>query len=488
METGLTRNAVISELTRSPHGKLEEYLPVGKKALSDDGDFYSHLIAWNTRKGQIRDAKVALPVIGLMARSYGAEFRDNSLACLACLDPRNLLRGVKWAREQKIKASEDRHLNAMVRRYLAVREDNYAKWERAAVQHRASMKELYVLSHMKPTRAVYGEILFGRKYPKDSVFAVLGQLKDMAPLEIAGEIITRKIPFLIALGALGAKQKDPDVLMALIERMSPTELVTNMKRMEKLGVKTVPALRAALEQALGKAAKSGANILKTSVAADAVEDEGIAGKLRGLQEKQIEKARTIDGNWLILSDKSGSMQHAIEASRHIAGTLTKFVKGQVTLAFFDTVAYGMDVSGKTYEEIAVKTKLVTANGGTVIGSGLRGAMDKGIDIDGIVIVSDGGDNSPSFAPAYEAYKKKFDKEPTVYFFRMKGDADTLTPQCKRAGIELQTFELGATLDYYSLPALVQTMRVSRYSLVQEIMDCQLLTLDLVLPIKEKVNA
>lgn len=488
MEIGLTRNQILSELCKSPHGDLKEYLAIGKRAVSADGHFYGHMLVYNQRKGQIRDAKVALPVIGLMARSYGPEFRDNALACLACLDPRNLVRAVNWAREQKVAASEDRHLNAMVRRYLAVREDNYAKWERAAVQHRKSLKQLYVLSHMKPTRTMYGEILFERKYPNDSVFTILGQLKNMAPLEIAGEIITRKIPFLIALGALGAKQKDPDVLMALIDRMSPTELVTNMKRLEKLGVKTVPALRAALEQALKKAAKSGANLLKTSVAAEAVEDEAISEKLRDLQEKQIEKAKSIEGNWLVMADKSGSMSRAIELARHVAGALTKFVKGQVTLVFFDTGAYGMDVSGKTLEEIQKKTAKVTAGGGTMIGTGLQGAMDQGLDVDGIAIISDGGDNSPSFAPAYERYKKKFDKEPTVYFYRTSGDPDRLTAQCQQAGIDLQTFDLTQGLDYYAIPQLVQTMRVSRYSLIQEIMDYELLKIEDVLPRKEMVNA
>lgn len=483
-ESGLTKNEIISSLTRSPHGKLEEYLPLGRKAIVEEADFFQHLISWNQRKGQIRDAKVALPVIGLMQRD--PEYVDNCLANLACLDPRNLVRAVKWARELKTKASQDRKLNAMVSTYLFARELNFAKWERATLQHRESMKTLYVLAHRKPVRAVYAEILFERKYPNDSVFGVLGQLKNMKPLEIAGEIITRKIPFLIALGALGAKQKDPDVLMALIDRMSPTELVTNMKRLEKLGVKTIPALRAALEQALGKAAKSGKSILKTTVAAEAIDDEGISEKLNALQEKQIAKAKSIDGNWLVLADKSQSMHSAIELSRQVASTLVKFVKGTVTLAFFDTACYYADVTGKTLEEITAGTKRVTAAGGTLIGAGLQAIIEKKQEIDGIAIISDGGDNYVTFAPAYERYKKQFEKEPTVYFYRVKGDPDRLTAQCQGV-VDLQTFDIGDTTDYYSIANLVQTMRTNRYGLIQEIMDTPLMKLDDIFPRKEEAQ-
>src|SRR6266850_1881417 len=98
LESGLTKQKIIAELTRSPHGKLNEYLPLGSKAVDQDPDFMAHLIAWDADKGQVRDAKVALPVVFL--RGYGInksdELLDNAYAHLAKLNPRELLRAYRF--------------------------------------------------------------------------------------------------------------------------------------------------------------------------------------------------------------------------------------------------------------------------------------------------------------------------------------------------------------------------------------------------------
>ena len=90
--------------------------------------------------------------------------------------------------------------------------------------------------------------------PKGSVFEAVAGLKKMSPVEAAGAILKFKIPFLVAAGALEEKAKEPDLVLALINRMSSSELVNNTKTLEKLGLKTNPALRGAFEKALEKAA------------------------------------------------------------------------------------------------------------------------------------------------------------------------------------------------------------------------------------------
>jgi len=93
-EQGITKNEIISELTRSPHGELEQYVPVALRAAQEEAEFLSHLIAWNEGKGRIRDSKVALPVISLSVPDFNGELLENSMAHLAMLDPRNLLKAV----------------------------------------------------------------------------------------------------------------------------------------------------------------------------------------------------------------------------------------------------------------------------------------------------------------------------------------------------------------------------------------------------------
>lgn len=504
MESGLSKNQIITELTRSPHahgmvkfkdgkaikgGSFSEYIPVGKRAAVEQPEFLAHLIAWNQRKGQVRDSKVALPVVSLLDRDFPDEFVDNSLAHIALLGPRELLRAYRFSLDAKV-PHRSRFRN-LVHAYCEKNERNKAKWERVAIQHRNTLKELYALSHYDC--ADYARsILFDSHYPDGSLFERIKNLRNMTPTEAAGTIITYGLPFLIVRGALAEKAKDPDILLALIQRMSPTELVTNSKMLEALGLNTNPALRGAYQKRLEAAAKSTKNVLKTTQAVDAVESEELKDKLRGLQEKQI-AAMGVEGNWLVLADKSGSMTHAIEAARQVSATLAKMVKGKVWLVFFDTAPQTVDVTGCTLDMIQKATKYITANGGTSIGCGLQRMLEAKEEIDGIAIVSDGGENStPRFPEVYKKYSEAFGKEVPVYLYRCMGDSPHLVGAMQSAGIDMQVFDLSAKMDYYSLPNLVSTMRTNRYSLVDEIMATRLLKLEEVLPLipfrKEVINA
>jgi hypothetical protein len=52
----------------------------------------------------------------------------------------------------------------------------------------------------------------------------------------------------------------------------------------------------------------------------------------------------------------------------------------------------------------------------------------------------------------------------------------------KAGLDMQTFDLrDSSVDYYSLPNMLATMRAGKYALLEEVMATPLLTLDKVLP-------
>jgi hypothetical protein len=475
-EVGLTKQRIIAELTKSPHGKLEAYVPVGRQAVDSDPEFFAHLIAWAAVKSEIRDVKVALPVLAL-AHNDNREFSENALAHLADLAPRDLLRALDFARLLK---HHPRYLRRFVERYLRDLEADRHGFDRTALQHRQTVKRLYALYHVAPG-AHAAACLFGEA-PKGSVFDVVKRLDAMSPSEAAGAIIGRKIPFLIAAGALKAKLKEPDVVMALIKAMSPTELVTNMKFLEKLGVKTDPALRAALDEALAKAATSRKPkaSMKASTAAAAQTDEKLQAQLHKLQEQQLDQM-VIKGKWLVLGDKSGSMQEAIAMSIEIAAMLARTAE-QVSLVFFDSGPRYIEATGKTLLELKIACRHITAHGNTSIGCGVQYALERGLDVDGIAIISDGGENTvPIFAPAYQQLTKKLDKIIPVYLYLMSGScANVLTKNCALVGIDVQEFDLRGGVDKYSLPNLAKTMRANRYSLVDEIMATELKVLDGVL--------
>jgi hypothetical protein len=505
METGLTKNTILSELSRSPHGDLKEYINIGQQAAKQEAEFFAHLIAWDAIKGQVRDAKVALPIVSLSVPSFPGDLVENSLAHLARLGPRELLRALRFAKEVPgIKASKRRKIMSVIQNYLRQKEaKGWTSWQHLAVQHKHTLKELYALSYTKPSSNNIRAVLFGKnekgekiELPKGSLAEKVTQLKDMTAVQAAGAIMKYNIPFLIIQGALGKRLQEPDIAMALIKSMSATELVTNIKLLEKLGMKTNPALRGAYEESLGKAAKSTKNVLKTTRAAEAIEDVKLKASLQGLQDRQLQNMG-VEGNWLVLGDRSTSMTDTIEVARHVAGVLAKMVKGDVWLCFFNTSPQSINVTGKPLDWINETTKHITANGGTSIGCGLQRMLDSKVEVDGIAVVSDAAENSsPWFADVYKKYSELYSKEVPVYLYRTinqsnySGDID-LKVSMNKLHFDLQEFNLTKKIDHYSIPNLVATMRTNRYSLIDEIMATPLLTLKdvfLQLTTKEAVHA
>ncbi len=270
--------------------------------------------------------------------------------------------------------------------------------------------------------------------------------------------------------------------MALMEQMSPNELRNNVKMLEKLGLKTNPALRAAFEAGLKRISDSPQqNLLKTAKAASVVSDSALKAKLEAAQERQL-SSKGIEGDWLVAGDCSSSMAHSIELARQVAGLLARMVKGKVHLIFFDNSPRYFDVSGKTLEEIQQITKRITANGMTNAGCVLTYLQEKRLAVNGIAVISDQGENQrPVFAEAYQRYAQTMDIQPTVYCYWTRGDAsEAIRRNCESVGIDIQVFDLRSGADYYSLPNLISTMNTKRFTLVDQILETPLLTLNEVL--------
>lgn len=474
-KSNLSRNRLVTELARSAHGKLEEYW-VGLPSADRDPEFFSRLIAWNHAKGEVRDSKAALPVIGLRSKAILAdsELAENCAAHLALLSPRDLDRALDFAKASGVAPSAWKHwLRPTVEGYLRTREAVAEWWDRTVITHRRAVKSLYARWHVKPGPRAQA-VLFERRYPRGSIFSTVARLPKMTTTEAAQAVVKRKLPFLIVVGAMGEKAKETRFVSALIDSMSPAEVVNNTAMLEKLGVKTVPELRAAFEAALKRAAESKKGRLgsmKAAKAAESVKDEKLKNKLRGIQDKKT-KAMTVKGRWLVLGDKSGSMSRSIEVAREVAASLAS-VAEEVHLVFFDVMPTYYPVTGKTIEEIRQVTKRISSYGGTSIGCGLASMLMRKIEVDGIAIVSDGGENNdPRFWDVYRQYSGMIGREVPVYFYKVSGDPDALS-----GTRGMPTFDLrGVPVDHYSIPNLVQSMRVNPYSLVDEIMETPLLKL------------
>jgi hypothetical protein len=512
-ETGVTRTEIVNQLSISVHGSLRDYVPVIAESCVQDPEFLAHLIAWDFVNGQVKDSKLALPVLTIWSRQFPEELLENSLAHLALASPRELLRALRFSLDLGVAARRQRLLERLVRAYLKHHELIRGKWERLAVRHRRSLHSLYALTHC-PRPLWTAGALFGRvnridgkaiKFllPPGTIFSDVAALRSMDPRQVAAVTEKWHLSPLVVSGALAGsstKVSDAAVVQAAVGQMSGSELVTRVTSLEAAGLSKDPVLKEAFRAQVAKATKSKKATLKTSVAADEVEDVSLREMLRELQERQIQTQKDsgqgIDGNWLVICDKSQSQDLAIELGAHIAAAIAKFVTGRVWLVFCDTSASGDEVTGFTLEQLKAHTRYVRAGGSTSYGVGLAWALEKRLDLDGVVIVGDGGENfAPFFVHAHQEFKSRRQKDLPVYLYqtycepRYAASAGGNPKNFERTmygKVPFTSFDLThGKVDYFSVPNLVQTMSVSRFGVVEKIMACPLVSLEQVIPGMEK---
>jgi hypothetical protein len=488
-ERALTKNQVIAELTRSPHKDLAEFTPVATRAAVEDPDFYAHLVAWNEQKGSVRDAKVALPVlamgadptVALLAHPNAAAYAQNALAHVAKQGPRELLRAIRFAHDSGMVGRRQR-LRRLVRRWLRDAEASPSGWERLALTHRGSLRKLYAWAHVRP--AEFAWPVMRRETEPGTVFDRVAQLRTVDAHVAADYIMRDKIPLLVAKGALGARAKEPAFVRALVARMTPAEVATNLTWLER-ACGDDAALKAEVAAAMRRKQHGGARApqaaLKAGHKAKEVQDETLRAAANDMQEKALTALGGVDGDWLVVADKSGSMTDAISMARRVAGTLAKSVRGTVNLVFVDRTPRRFDVTGKTLAEIEQLTVGIMAGGGTDLGAALAYARLNKLPCDGVALVSDGEDGVGSFAAEFKRLSVALDKEPTLYYYDCPGGHSNIEHQCRTEKVSVEVVPLrGKSVDDYALPNLVQTMRTNQFSLLDEVLATPLLTLDGVL--------
>lgn len=510
-QNGTTRADIINKLNLSVHGDLASYQGVIGEACKKDPEFLAHLIAFDFTNGQIKDTKIALPVITLASNDFPDGLVENSLAHIAMQDPRSIARALKFSIDIGAPARRQRIFEKAIRQYLTYKEQVPGKWMRLAARHRRSLRTLYAKTHAKNVPEWVSGSLFGFRrgpdgqkipmiYPPGSIFADIAGLSKMSAAQAAATIQKWHLSPLIVGGAMaGAKatQADAAVVQAGLEQMSDTEVVTRAKSLQKHGLAHNEALKDTFRKKVSKATTSKKATLKTSVAAEEMEDEGLKTMLQELQERQIQaqkdSGRGIDGDWLVIVDQSSSQEASIDLGVHIGAAITKFVTGNVHLVFCNDNPSPVDVTGLSLEQIRAKCQYMRASGPTSYGVGLLWAASKKLEIDGIVIVGDGGENTPPFfSHTIEAYKKSMGKDLPVYFYRTYcapnyamapgGNPKNFGLLMQNAGLQFTEFDLSSgKIDYFSLPNLVQTMNVSRFGVAEKIMACPLVTLAMVFP-------
>ena len=463
------RLEMLNSLLTTPHRKLEQVAQLHHNMISQDPLFYGHLAVWYQKNGEVRDHKEVF--IGNLLTSALEAHRDAGFMMLQNFAPYQVARIVDFMKQQKNKMP--RSARTAVNRYLKKREANPKHFDRAALRGRKAMKHLYATLHIKPNPRA-DAILFKGKPPEDSLAYALKTLaKAETPAQQAQIIVECKIPYTIAVGAV--KQVTPMVLVALINAMTPQEVINNLKSLKAKGAMDNEDVKALINEKLEKAKKdTRVSALKSRVASKTTElDEDTQAQLDQIMDQQIKQKGKISKPTALLVDKSASMTSAIEIGKQISTLISGVTDADLFVYAFDTIAYPIKSKGKTLAHWEKAFANITAGNATSIGAPVDVMTKKKQFVEQFIIITDEGENtSPYFDKAFDKYCKEFNIIPNVIVVKVGYAYGHLEKKLQEKKVQVDTLEFKG--DYYSLPNLIPLLSCpSRLDLLMEIMDLEL---------------
>lgn len=463
------RLEMLNSLLTTPHRKLEQVAETHQLIVELDPIFYGHLAVWYQRHGDVRDHKEVF--IGYLLTSEVTEHRHAGFMMLQELPPYQVARVIDFMKQRRGKVP--RSARTAVRRYLAKREQNPTRFDRAALRGRKAMKHLYATLHIKPGDRA-DAILFKDEPPEGSLAGVLKLIsKATTPAEQARLIVEFKIPYAIAVGAI--QQLTPTVLVALINSMSPQEVINNLKSLKARGALDHAEIKQLIDAKLEQAQKSDrVSAFKARVAADAVDLDGATtAKLEKITDEQVKRRGAIVRPTALLVDKSGSMSCAIELGKRLAALISGISQADLFVYAFDTMPYPVKAQGSELSDWERAFKLIKAGGGTSLGCALEVMRQRKQQVEQIILVTDEGENTaPYFADTYHHYSRELSCLPNVLIVRVGHAQNWVEKQLQQRQFPVETFTFQG--DYYALPNLVPLLtRPSRLELLMEVLETPL---------------
>jgi hypothetical protein len=515
------RLQMLNTLLTTPHRQLDQVWPVHSELIDKDPRFYVRLAAWYSDHGDVRDHKETF-VVALTLSDFPGH-RDVGLALLRQLPPYQAARVVDFihgrkrsrhvptehqpklrlTREQEkelgglshrqarlrlkeIKRAQrrwdtvveqfglfrnpPRSLRTEVSRYLREREADPDWFDSTVLVARKALKRLYGVLHVRPGERAQ-KILFERDPPANSRLMGLRDLvRASSPAEKAEAVVKHKIPFRVAATVLRDLTKE--VLEAILERMSPQELINNLSALRRRGVFGDPDLRALVELKLEEAKLS--TRVSALKAEKAVEAAGFSGavreKLEEVADVQIKARGRITRPVALLVDKSGSMDEAIDLGKRLGAMIAAVCEKGLYVYAFDTMAYEIEAAGPKLADWHRAFAGIKAAGTTSCGVALEMMRRRGQRAEQILMVTDEEENEPPlFVEALQRYRKEVEPAAAVCLVKVSDASTRLEERCREAGIKVETFQF--TGDYYALPNLVPLLAPpSELDLLMEIMD------------------
>jgi hypothetical protein len=463
------RLELLNSLLTTPHRELGKVAELHKLMVELDPIFYGHLAVWYQRHGDVRDHKEVFT--GNLLTSQLNEHRSAGFVLLQEFPPYEVARIVDFMKQHQQKLP--RSARTAVRRYLKEREKNPMFFDRAALRGRKAMKHLYASLHIKPSDRA-NAVLFKDNPPEDSLAFMLKQLaKAQTPAEQAQLIEEHKIPYTVAVGAV--RELTSPVLVALINSMSPQEVINNLQSLKKRDAMEHPEVKALVEEKLAAAATSDrVSAYKAMKAAEIANvDAATVAQLEKVVDEQVKQRGKITKPTALFVDKSPSMTEALEVGKQIAALISGISDGDLFVYAFDSKSYPVIAKGKALSDWEKAFQHLFPSGGTSIGVALETMRQKQQAVEQIIIVTDEGENTtPYFSQVYPRYCEDLKVMPNVVIVKVGNHSNYLERKLQESQVSFDTVTFGG--DYYSLPNLVPLLsRPSRLELLMEILETPL---------------
>lgn len=484
------------------HRDTDKIKEVHQKVQEQDPVFYAHLASWYEYNGELRDHREVFASL-LISDNY-LDNRDTGLAIfqrlpifmkhrvLGFIKGKKVKIRHKTGRKKKIgkKTVDDVHIEEKtvglfknpptafkkeIEKYLRYLEADSTRFDGATLRNAKDLKSLYASLRIRPSSRA-NDILFKKKYPDDSKMSVFEQItKAKSPAKAAELIVKNKIPYTTAVGLID--KMTPSIIVALINNMSPQEVLNNIASLEARGAMDNAQTKKLINQKLEKAQKSkNVSGLKSKQAKKTgrVKDKEISKQLDKVADTQIKRKGTIKVPTAIFVDRSGSMTTAIEMGKQCATIVSGATEAPLYVIAFDNMPREIQAKGVSLTDWERAFASVRPGGSTSIGCPLMAMIRSRTYVEQIVIITDGGENaSPFFHNAYKEYVRAMKVKPAVIVIRVGRWYSGFYNNLVRSGIEVDIYTPDAK-DYYGLPGLVSLLsRKSKLDLLMEIIETPL---------------
>ncbi len=495
---------MLNSFLSCPHRDLDKLKNTHLELQKADPLFYAHLGSWYYKNGDIRDHKEVF--IGSLIVDEFLDNREVGLALFREIPVYLKRRVVGFIKGKKIKIRnktgkkikmkkkmidevkiEEKNVGLYkniptafkrdVEKFLQYIETNNDLFDAIALKSPKDLKGLYATLRIAPSERAQ-KILFGNERPTDSklnVFEKIAQADN--PTEVAKLIIEHKVPYTVAVGLVD--QITPTILIALINAMSPQEVINNYASLEERGAMDNEDTKTLITAKLEKAKKAkNVSALKSKEAKKTgrIKNEESQKILDEIADQQIKKKGVIKVPTAVFIDKSGSMTQAIEVGKNVAALISGATEAPLYAITFDTMAREITANEPNMSAWERAFRPVKSNGGTSIGIALDYLIRKNYYVEQIIVVTDEGENNnPFFVEIWDNYVKKFNVTPTItiIYIPSSWSRKEFSMYLKQARIPFDYYEPEGS-DYYGLPGLIPLLsRKSKLDLLYEIMDTPL---------------